>query len=352
MKQLLCFLLFPASLVVGLQVCSSENTVQVERDTRERCCRCVSQASDCNEEEREDNFAGFGCNDIDTVEIFGSSCNLSSPAGSHEAVVLAVDTNLFDLRATENGTRCPQGEKLCCNPVPAGVLSRELREGGGDQVSLNFAQDVCLRPALAAVQNFSLGITCGRRDSRVYYDHGAVKPGYTNPGEWPWVVPIFQSLPDGSEQFIGAGAYVDSDVVITVAHNLKPFEDRPEEIRVRLGDWNPNTKWTPDYKEGTLEQFPEIEVCCSILFFFFFISKLFLSGQLGVECVRLHPAVDLEDSLNNNIAVLKLGVPRPAPLKRKNSIASIVNPRNAVDGLLEKLEATGCCFDVSTLSTN
>ena len=272
MKLVVRFLLFPAvSLVVGQQVCSKKDTEPVERDTRERCCRCVSEASDCNNDDatQEVMWEGFDCDEIDSVEFISAACNLSVPAGPNSTnlnlTLVAVDNDLFDLRATENGTQCPEGEKLCCNPVPAGVLAREVG-GAGDQVSqvsLNFGRDVCLRPALAAVQNFSLGITCGRRDSRVYYDHGAVKTGYTNPGEWPWVVPIYQALPDGSEQYIGAGAYVDSEIVLTVAHNLKPFQDRPEELRVRLGDWNPNTRWSPDYQEGSLEEFPEIEVCCS-----------------------------------------------------------------------------------------
>ena len=51
MKLVLSLLLFPVSLVAPLQVCSSENTAQVERDTRERCCRCVSEASDCNNDQ-------------------------------------------------------------------------------------------------------------------------------------------------------------------------------------------------------------------------------------------------------------------------------------------------------------
>ena len=58
-----------------------------------------------------------------------------------------------------------------------------------------------------------------------------------------------------------------------------------------------------------------------------------------MECVRLHPDVDLEDSLANNIAVLRLGPGNSE--KPKKTTASVVNPRNAVDGLLNKLEATG-----------
>ena len=275
MKLVASLLFLPVSMVVSLQVCSNLDTQPVERDSRERCCRCVSEGSHCNDDQA-DGVLGFECNEIDSVEFFSSACNLTPSVGSSAGELMLVDTNIFDLRATENGTKCPEGQKLCCNPVPAGVLAREV--GAGDSsVKLDFSRDVCLRPAVAAVQNFSLGITCGRRDSRVYYDHGAVPTGFTNPGEWPWVVPIYQALPDGSEQYIGAGAYVDSEVVITVAHNLKPFEERPEELRVRLGDWNPRTKWTPDYQEGSLEEFTEIEVCCSTLFCLI-ISKIFPAG--------------------------------------------------------------------------
>ena len=86
---------------------------------------------------------------------------------------MVIDTNLFDLREVEPGNPCPEGEKLCCNPVPEGVLAREL--GGGARLDLDFKSEVCHRPAVSAVQNFSLGITCGRRDSRVYFDHHQVK---------------------------------------------------------------------------------------------------------------------------------------------------------------------------------
>ena len=69
-----------------------------------------------------------------------------------------------------------------------------------------------------------------------------------------------------------------------------------------------------------------------------------------MECVRLHPDVDLEDSLANNIAVLRLGSGNSRNEKPKKTIAGVVTPRNAVDGLLNKLEATGCCFVVLTFS--
>ena len=54
---------------------------------------------------------------------------------------------------------------------------------------------------------------------------------------------------------------MDSKVVITVAHNMERFKDSPGELRVRLGDWNPNYKTTDDFEQGQLEEYPELEVC-------------------------------------------------------------------------------------------
>ena len=255
MKLLVLCLVLAVTPALSLSPCGDLDQLPSVTDTQERCCRCVAQESQCNNDEADtDNkFRGFECNEIDAA-LYSAACNLSPPAGSEEEFPV-IDSNLFSLRATEMGTKCPDGEKLCCNPLPSGVLAREL----DGRKQLDFSSEVCLRPAVAAVQNFSLGITCGRRDSRVYFDHGVVPKGFTNPGEWPWVVPIYH-VDNGTEKYIGAGAYVDSKVVITVAHNLKPFEDRPHLLRVRLGDWNPNIRWSRDYQEGNLEEYPEIEV--------------------------------------------------------------------------------------------
>ena len=37
------------------------------------------------------------------------------------------------------------------------------------------------------------------------------------------------------------------------------------------------------------------------------------SIQIGVSCVKIHPQADLNDTLANNIAVMKLDVPNPPP---------------------------------------
>ena len=59
----------------------------------------------------------------------------------------------------------------------------------------------------------------------------------------------------------------------------------------------------------------------------------------------MHPEVDLEDSLKNNVAVLRLSLvkknePLTEPVKKK--LANLVNPRLALEPFQNKPEATGC----------
>ena len=49
----------------------------------------------------------------------------------------------------------------------------------------------------------------------------------TNPGEFPWVVAIFEKAIDpliGKRKFLSSGSLMDRDVVATVAHNVIPFQ--------------------------------------------------------------------------------------------------------------------------------
>ena len=67
-----------------------------------------------------------------------------------------------------------------------------------------------------------------------------------------------------------------------------------------------------------------------------------------MECIRLHPAVDLDNSLDNNVAILRLTVDPPAnppaepPVHVGIKLREIVNPRSVVDNFHNKKEATGC----------
>ena len=87
----------------------------------------------------------------------------------------------FDLRQVDDGidlrqgTRsCPQGQVLCCNPVPGDIFAVRLgivteNNPLGDPNDIAFSggpEGVCNDPKLAASTNFDFGVTCGKRDSR------------------------------------------------------------------------------------------------------------------------------------------------------------------------------------------
>ena len=72
----------------------------------------------------------------------------------------------------EPGSRCPLGLKLCCDPVDNEIFSSSAAASG---------EDVCLNSDTIATQDFSHGVVCGKRDSRVYYNARQPKT-FTNPG--------------------------------------------------------------------------------------------------------------------------------------------------------------------------
>ena len=78
---------------------------------------------------------------------------------------------------------------------------------------------------------------------------------------------------------------MENDVVVTVGHKMKDFVGNPGRLSVRLGDWDPNVE--VQNVENTAEEIPHIKV--------------------QVVCVKIHPDAKLRSTLDNNIAVLKLG---------------------------------------------
>ena len=102
------------------------------------------------------------------------------------------------------------------------------------------------------------------------------------------------------DQYIGAGALVDNNVVVTAAHKVRDYT-RSDSLIVIVGEWNPGTR---DDKED----YPEV--------------------KMRVECVRLHPDADLDNTLANNVAVLRLGeAVKPVNLEQEN-VASVISLRN------------------------
>jgi len=250
------------------------------------CCRCIDQSATCNNDIatgggpglKEVN-PGIACENSIECQLF-NDCDPESKfckvQGTSVVDIVDVKVNSdLDFRQGEQRT-CEFGQKICCNPGPGGGFERRLGLVSSNNPLGEMRVDtqlICEDPKLSAVQDFGNGVTCGKRDSRVYYDVG-LDPSFTNPGEWPWAVLIFK---DG--EYVGAGALMENDVVVTVGHKVKDYVRDSNGLTVRLGDWNPN-------ELDNLEEHPHIVV--------------------GVTCVKLHPKEDISSTLANNVAVLKL----------------------------------------------
>jgi len=215
---------------------------------------------------------------------------------------------------------CPRGQVLCCNPVPGDLLSVRaglitsrdpLGDGGSAETPRRDKlrrEPICERQELAAVVNFNFGVSCGKRDSRVYHqvrlsrEEGG-EGEVTNPGEWPWAALIFNG-----NDYVGSGVLLDNDVVVTTATKVKDFLRSPSDLTIRVGDFDPTT----DYP-NSLEDFPHVE--------------------MDVDCIKLHPRTDYPATLEYNVAVLKMRVrvrreTKPATKERQSAV-SVVDIRSA-----------------------
>lgn len=311
-------------------VCSAceQSKKRISEHPSRICCKCIKETAACNNNLPEKirkpllPIEDFPVRNGDSGTPLGPGltcqesldCEVFRDCGCKVANVNVRDVdNGIDLRQAggDESNSCPVGQKLCCNPVSGEILEVRLGlvgEGNplGEDVNVDTVA-VCESQDLSAIQNFGLGLTCGKRDSRAYYD-ASLAESFTNPGEWPWVVLIFK---DGSE-YVGAGAMLDNDVVVTVGHKVLDFTRDASRLTVRMGDWNPNTR---DNKE----EHPAIE--------------------RKVTCVRIHPKADLLNTLANNVAVLKLenelikkapftNAPNP-PEKEKERVFGVVDLRSA-----------------------
>ena len=104
------------------------------------------------------------------------------------------------------------------------------------------------------------------------------------------------------DQYIGSGDLVHDNVVVTAAHKVRDYTSSGSLI-VIVGEWNPGTR-------DEREEYPEV--------------------SMRVECVRLHPEADLDNTLANNVAVLRLGeAVKTANLEQRN-VASVISLRNSI----------------------
>ena len=175
----------------------------------ELCCRCINERATCNNDiasggsgnqnrpkRRSQVSPGLTCPDDIDCQLFGASC--SNPGCNVQGTnVIDEDEDIagIDLKQGREVESCPFGQKICCNPVDSDSVFKRLgliSEGNPlGEVTVD-TQAVCDDPKLSAVQDFGHGVTCGKRDSRVYYDAN-LADSFTNPGEWPWAVLIFRN---------------------------------------------------------------------------------------------------------------------------------------------------------------
>ena len=85
---------------------------------------------------------------------------------------------------------------------------------------------------------------CGVRfgDALLGRGHGRDLDSNTEYGEYPWHAGLLVTI-DGVTEYVCGGAVIDSRHVATAAHCVKSYY--PEEIHVRLGDWDVNTDLEP-----------------------------------------------------------------------------------------------------------
>ena len=89
--------------------------------------------------------------------------------GDNDDGVIGIDTKQGNI----NVRQCPRGQKSCCDPIGNDIFSSSEFPGADDD-------EACSQPDVVAVQDFAHGVTCGKRDSRVYYDAGLPR-SFTNP---------------------------------------------------------------------------------------------------------------------------------------------------------------------------
>ena len=117
------------------------------------CRRCIDETATCN-------------NDIATNQTnLGLKCKDDD---DQKGCPIKKDLNVIDLSSIvnlrEDGPKCLDGKKVCCNPGPGGAFEKQLR-GKKGKVVVDTAK-ICGNDKLSATQDFGHGITCGKRDAR------------------------------------------------------------------------------------------------------------------------------------------------------------------------------------------
>ncbi|XP_023348171.1 serine protease 41 [Eurytemora carolleeae] len=286
-------------LCVLLPIIVISNPRHRRQANSKQCCKCIKNSAPCN------NSPGGMASKINGLSCDAEISCLLDASNEGDCLGLCAEDNEVDLE------KCDRGFKTCCSFAEDGLVeSIAIRIGLATEynplgvnddytspfTSPDLGRAICADDKITAISGRSDILDCGKRDPRAYKD--VKRPDtFTNPGEWPWLAMLVGS--DGD--YIGAGTYVDQDTVITVLHKVQNLISSPQNLIVRLGDWDPNGKVPEEEWDYT---------------------------EFSVRCIKPHPQADPADSLANNVAVLKLGAAK-TPV---NSIKSIVNIRAGQNG--------------------
>lgn len=158
--------------------------------------------------------------------------------------------------ANAPGEDCP-GQKVCCS---GGATNLPIQRGPS--------------PAGPIIQQ-----DCGVQGSF---------PRSPNPleasfGEFPWMTVILEQ----NNKFIGGGALISNDWILTAAHKVQQYISRPQSLKIRIGDFDVS-------RADENPQFPHVEV--------------------AVQQIIIHPQFD-PSKLSNDVALLRLS----RPVDRRNS---------------------------------
>jgi len=158
---------------------------------------------------------------------------------------------------------------------------------------------------------FSTFGQCGRKNTqgitgRINNPANSFNEGDTEFGEYPWQAAILKKE-EYDNVYVCGGSLIDSSHIITAAHCIKQY--RPEELRIRLGEWDVN---------NDSEFYPNIE--------------------LDVLSISIHPEF-YSGNLYNDIAIIKLDGfldfqrnPHISPVCLPDSLADFSGDRCFVTG--------------------
>jgi len=134
----------------------------------------------------------------------------------------------------------PSSGFVCCSVHGgSGVGFNELT---GENTIRDTRQEPQQLNQLVTEQQFSTFGQCGRRNAhgvngRINNPAQVYNEGDTEFGEYPWQVAILKKE-QYDNVYVCGGSLIDASHILTAAHCIKQY--RPEELRIRLGEWDVN----------------------------------------------------------------------------------------------------------------